>query len=129
MQCQRETNAGVLQGCRLTGNHNGLPQSYPETKKVSHDIRLDAINLLTAIRDHDPVADDEDRFWIESAVVVLDRLMVREAARPRDPPKSLDYSKCLHNSVALGCPLRAIGMICGSHCGALTMPSEVDSDV
>lgn len=43
------------------------------------DIRLDAANLLQAIRDHDPNLDCFDRETIESCIDVLDRSMAHDA--------------------------------------------------
>lgn len=44
------------------------------------DIRLDAINLLTAILEHDRFTSLPERTNIEATITILDRLMDREAS-------------------------------------------------
>jgi len=119
-----KNNAGLLQGLVNSGEASGTTQYGIESKKVSHDLKLDAANLLTAIRDHEPLADEEDLFWIESAIAVLDRLMARQEFKDQRPAGAqLDFTKCIHLSYAgMVCPLKQIGMTCGPNCGAASLP-------
>jgi len=49
------------------------------------DIRLEAANLLVAIRDHDPVLDDFERGDIEAVLIHLDRSMRKAPIREPEP--------------------------------------------
>lgn len=78
-----EEYAGLLQAAKHTGEDTGLSQLSSVSKNLSenssHDIRLDVEDLLTVILENDPaLQNDEDRYFIQGALNVLDRIIIRD---------------------------------------------------
>lgn len=83
MQSIEEEYAGLLLTVESKGKDTGLSQLSSVRKNLSenssHDIRLDVENLLTVILENDPaLQNDEDRYFIQGALNILDRIIIRD---------------------------------------------------
>jgi hypothetical protein len=80
---EKMDNAGLLSIRQDGKGCSGVPQCSYEEKNLSpissHDIRLDVANLLTVILENDQnLEDPEDRYFVQGALEVLDRLITRD---------------------------------------------------
>lgn len=83
MQSIEEEFAGLLPFRQENEGCTGLSQLSSVSKNLSenssHDIRLDVEDLLTIILENDPaLQNDEDRYFIQGALNVLDRIIIRD---------------------------------------------------